>query len=129
MVPGRSTPLRTPSLLAYGFPGLPLAALLLPMYVYLPTFYAADLGLGFTAVAVVLVMARLWDVATDPLVGSLSDRMAWRLGRRRPWMLAGVPLVLVSAYFLFLPGAGASWASMLLWTVLLTLGGTMLILP
>ena len=129
MIPGKSPPLKTPSLFAYGLPGLPLAALLLPMYVYLPTFYAADLALGFTAVAAVLMVARLWDVATDPLVGTLSDRMAWRLGRRRPWMLAGVPLVLTSAYFLFLPGADASWASMLLWTVLLTLGGTMLILP
>ena len=61
-------------LLAYGLPGLPLAALLLPLYIFLPAFYADDLGLGFTAVGAILLVARLSDVATDPLIGALSDR-------------------------------------------------------
>ena len=116
-------------LTAYGLPGLPLAALLLPLYVYLPTFYAADLGLGFAAVAAVLTATRIWDVLTDPLIGSLSDRTRSRFGRRRPWMLAGAPLLLVSAYFLFLPAPGASLPYLLLWVAILTLGGTMVLLP
>ncbi len=116
-------------LLAYGLPGLPLAALLLPLYVTLPAFYAVDLGLGFFAVGVVLLLARLWDVVTDPLIGSLSDRLTTRFGRRRPWLLAGAPLVMVSAAFLFLPGPGASSGGLLVWTMALYLGATMILLP
>ena len=116
-------------LTAYGLPGLPLAALLLPLYVYLPTFYAVDVGLGLGAVGAVLMAVRIWDVFTDPLIGTLSDRSRSRFGRRRPWMLAGAPLLLVSAYFLFLPAPGAGWPYLLLWVAVLTLGGTMVLLP
>ncbi len=116
-------------LTAYGLPGLPLAALLLPLYVYLPAFYAADLGLGFAAVGYVLAATRIWDVLTDPLIGTLSDRSRSRFGRRRPWMVTGAPLLLISAYFLFLPAPGADWSYLLLWVAALTLGGTMVLLP
>ena len=102
---------------------------MLPLFVTLPAFYAVDMGLGFATVGVVLLAARLWDVVTDPLIGSLSDRWAGRFGRRRPWLVAGAPLVLVIAALLFLPGETAAWPHMLLWTMLLYLGGTMIILP
>lgn len=116
-------------LFAYGLPGLPLAALMLPLFVTLPAFYAVDLGLGFATVGLVLMAARLWDVVTDPLIGVLSDRWSGRYGRRRPWLVAGTPLVLVSAALLFMPGETATWQRMLLWTMLLYLGGTMILLP
>ncbi len=127
--PQNSEPLARPVLLAYGLPGLPLAALLLPLYVTLPAFYAVDLGLGFFTVGVVLLLARLWDVVTDPVIGTLSDRLATPFGRRRPWLFAGAPLVMVSAGFLFLPGPGTDWGGLLIWTMVLYLGATMILLP
>jgi Na+/melibiose symporter-like transporter len=116
-------------LFAYGLPGLPLAVLLLPLYVTLPAFYAVDLGLGFITVGVVLLLARLWDVVTDPVIGALSDRLTTRFGRRRPWLLAGAPLVMASAGFLFLPGPGVGPGGLLVWTMALYLGATMILLP
>ncbi len=118
-----------PRLLAYGLPGLPLAALLLPLFVYLPTFYAENLGLGLGLVGSVLLIARLSDVVTDPLVGYLSDRFGWPLGRRRSWMLFGVPLLLVAAHRLFLPPGEVTAAYLLFWTVAAYLGATMVQLP
>ena len=79
-------PLRT--LLAFGVPGFPLAALLVPLYIYLPAFYADEMGLGLAAVGAILLAARLWDVVIDPLIGVLSDRWTTRIGRRRPWLIA-----------------------------------------
>lgn len=35
----------------------------------------------------IMVLGRLWDAVTDPLVGRLSDRTNSRWGRRRPWLL------------------------------------------
>ena len=52
-------------------------------------------------------------MASDPLIGLLSDRLATPLGRRRPWLLAGAPLVMVSAGYLFLPGPDAGGGGLL----------------
>ena len=104
------SPLSNLQLLTYGLPGLPLAILLLPLFITVPTYYADDLGLGFTTVGIVLLLARMWDVVTDPLIGILSDRTHHRLGRRRPWLLAGVPLMVLGAWALFRPAADVGWA-------------------
>ena len=125
----QSTRLSSGMLAVYGLPGLPLAAVMLPLFVYLPTFYAEDLGLGFALVGSLLLVARLTDVVTDPLVGALSDRFEWPLGRRRSWMLFGVPLLLVAAHRLFLPPEEVSGFYLLGWTVAVYLGATMVQLP
>lgn len=119
----------TTVLLAYALPGLPLAALTLPLYIYLPSFYAEDLGLGFALVGGLLLAARLWDMITDPLVGALSDRLDTTWGRRRPWLIAGTPLVMVSLWFLFDPPADASGTYLLVWTMALYLAATFVRLP
>ena len=126
---GRPAEIGRGLLFAYGLPGLPLAALMLPLFVTLPAFYAVDLGLGFATVGAVLLAARLWDMVTDPMIGFLSDRWFGPFGRRRPWLVAGTPLVLVGAGLLFMPGETATWPHLLLWTMLLYLGGTMILLP
>jgi len=120
---------RVADLVVYAGPALPLAVLLLPLYVTLPTYYAKDLGVGMAAVGAVLTVTRLWDVVTDPLIGWLSDRTGGRLGRRRPWMLAGIPLVILAVWLLFAPPFGVSAVHLLIWTVVLYLGGTMILLP
>lgn len=115
-------------LTAYGLLGLPMAAQQLPLYVFLPPFYAQDLGVGLAAVGAALLGARLWDMVTDPLVGWLSDRTGGRFGRRKPWILAGTPLLLVSIWYLFVPPEGASWLHLMVWTMVAYLGGTLLVL-
>lgn len=43
---------------------------------------------GALAGALILV-PRIWNVVTDPLMGGISDRVRSRWGRRRPFLLAG----------------------------------------
>jgi len=117
------------TLLAYAAPALPLAALTLPVYIYLPTVYANQLGLGLTLVGTVLLLARLWDVVSDPVVGVLSDATRWRLGRRRTWVLAGTPLVMLAVWFLLAPAGDVGPGYLLGWSLALYLGWTMMILP
>ncbi len=116
-------------LLVYGLPALPLAAMLFPVYIYLPTFYAREIGMGLSVVFAVLVVARFWDVITDPIIGLLSDRTRSRFGRRKPWILAGLPVVTISAWMLFRPPVEADWAYLALWSALGYLGWTMMLLP
>jgi Na+/melibiose symporter-like transporter len=124
-------PARLPAgeLLAYGLPGLPLAALQLPLFIFLPAYYAEGLGVGFAAVGAVLLAARLFDVVTDPLVGLLSDRLNSRIGRRKPWILLGTPVLLVASWALFVPPEGIAWPYLLIWTMAIYLAGTFVLLP
>lgn len=92
-----------PRLIAFSLISLPLAAAGLPLAVYLPAYYAQQAGLGLTLVGLVFMVGRLWDAASDPLIGLLSDRTRTRFGRRRPWIAAGGLLFGVASVALFLP--------------------------
>ncbi len=121
--------LQTKTLLSYGALAFPLAVCLLCLQVFVPTFYAASTGLSLSTVAVVLLIARLCDMVTDPMVGYLSDRTPASLGRRRIWVVMGLPLVSVAAWALFLPPAEPSAGYLLFWTTAIYLAGTMVIVP
>ena len=51
----------------------------------------------------VILISKIYDAITDPFEGVLSDRTRTRLGRRRPYLLAGIPLVFISFAALFYP--------------------------
>ena len=112
-------------LVAYGLPGLPLAVLGLPLFIYLPTFYAETVGIELATIGLALLIARLWDMVTDPVIGVLSDRTRSRFGRRRPWMVGALPLLCLSIWFLFVPPAGAGVGHLLIWSIALYLAWTM----
>jgi len=56
-------------LAAYSAPALPIAAFATPLAIYAPPFYATDMGLGLTAVGTIFMVARFWDLFTDPVMG------------------------------------------------------------
>ncbi len=100
-----------------------------PVYVFLAEFYATAHGLPLGAIGAVFIAARLFDAVSDPVAGIASDRWSTRWGRRRPWLAAGAPLVMLSAWMLFVPGAGAGLAGFAVWLFLLTLGWTVMLTP
>ncbi|WP_312764887.1 MFS transporter, partial [Stutzerimonas balearica] len=65
-------------LACYASLGLPLAMAMLPIYVLVPNFYAAELGLGLGITGLVLFLARLVDTFQDPWLGRLIDRSSER---------------------------------------------------
>jgi glycoside/pentoside/hexuronide:cation symporter, GPH family len=122
-------PIDRATLVAYALPGLPIAMVGLPLYIYLPSFYAVDLGLGLGVVGAVLLAARLWDIVVDLGIGELSDRIHTRFGRRRPWLILALPVICLAVELLFRPVAPVSWSYLLVWTMALYLGWTMFLLP
>ena len=60
--------------LRYGFMGLPLAFVALPLYVVLPHHYASQYGVPLATLGLILLFARFFDAAIDPLLGRWSDR-------------------------------------------------------
>ena len=108
----RPIPLGT--LAAYGSLALPLAAGFIALQVIVPTFYAQVLGLSLSAVGGILLVARLWDMVTDPVVGYLSDHTPAHWGRRKLWVVGSAPLVALSVWLLFNPGESVGNSYLLL---------------
>lgn len=111
---------------------IPLAGAGLPLAVYLPAYYATDLGLGLGLVGAVFMISRLGDAFIDPLVGAWSDRTRGRFGRRKPWIAAGAPLFALASLAIFAPGLmgvrpGALWLSA--WLAVFYIGWTMIQIP
>jgi Na+/melibiose symporter-like transporter len=117
------------TLFLYALPALMTSVAALPMALFVPAFYASELGLPLAAVGAAIAASRLLDVVTDPLIGSLSDRFSTRWGRRKPWILLGTPLFVVSVWQVFVPGENAGVGYLLFWSALLYLGFTMIDLP
>jgi len=115
--------------LLYGLPGLALAMPTIPVFVFLPTLYAETVGLSLAAVGAVLLAARLVDGVTDPVVGWLSDRVATRWGRRKPWIALGGLLAAPALLMLFMPPEGAGVGHLLGWSILLYVGWTLVNVP
>ena len=65
--------------------------------------YAKYFGIPLTTIAAVLILARVFDSITDPLVGFYSDRYHRRVGNRKPFIIIGCVLFVISSYFLFVP--------------------------
>jgi GPH family glycoside/pentoside/hexuronide:cation symporter len=119
-------------LLAYAAPALPLSALSAPIAVYLPPFYAMEMGLGLTAVGAVFMLSRVWDIITDPATGYLTDRFGSRFGRRRHWLVVSVPILMLCVAMVFMPelmGFEHPSSSYLLgWMIVLYVGYTIAML-
>jgi glycoside/pentoside/hexuronide:cation symporter, GPH family len=69
-------------------------------------YYTAVLGLSGSLVGLALAISMAVDAVFDPLIGSLSDNVRSKLGRRLPPMLIGAPLFAISLWLLFSPPAG-----------------------
>lgn len=69
-------------------------------------FFNLGLGINAAYLGVVLMILRLWDAVTDPLMGNISDNARTRWGRRRPFLFIGaITTGLLSMGFWFIPAS------------------------
>jgi GPH family glycoside/pentoside/hexuronide:cation symporter len=78
-------------------------------------YYIDELGLAVAMAAIINIIYAIWDAVNDLLVGFFSDNTRTRWGRRRPWLLTGLPFyvgILVLVYAVpkpFLQGNALFW--------------------
>jgi len=128
-VTGHPHPLTGSRLVAYGLPALAFAVPTIPVYVYLPSFYAEDMGLGLALTGTILLLVRILDVISDPLVGLISDRLPTRYGRRKPWIALGGIAASIALIALFTPPTGVSAIYLGFWSAVLYVGWTLIAVP
>lgn len=54
---------------------------------YLPFFYSTVFGLSLVDATVLMLVTRIWDGISDPMMGVIADRTSTRWGRYRPYLL------------------------------------------
>lgn len=116
-------------LYGYALTEMPLSMAATPMALFIAPFYARDLGLSLAVVGTILMLARISDVISDPLIGQLSDRTRTRFGRRKPWILLGAPLLLASIWMLFVPSGAVTDGYFAFWLITLWLAWTLIGIP
>jgi GPH family glycoside/pentoside/hexuronide:cation symporter len=95
---------RWPQGLRYGLMALPLAFVALPLYVFLPNYYARNFGLPLASLGALLLLARVADALVDPLLGRWIDRLFVRSQAQVLRFSAMAALLLASGFVaLFFP--------------------------
>lgn len=61
-------------LISYSIFAFPLAFIALPIYIYLPNYYADNFALNLKNIALILLITRLIDTIQDPIFGIISDK-------------------------------------------------------
>lgn len=65
--------------------------------------YNIELGIDPVWVGFALMVPRLFDALTDPLMGNISDNTRSRWGRRRPWIFVGASISALLLPLLWMP--------------------------
>ena len=82
---------------------------------YLPFFYSNIFGLNLVDAGVLVLVTRIWDAVSDPMMGIIADRTNTKWGKYRPYLLWVAPLFSIAGILLFTTpdwdyGAKLVWA-------------------
>jgi GPH family glycoside/pentoside/hexuronide:cation symporter len=91
-------------LLAFSLPGAMQGFMHAPENL-IQGIYAKHAGLSLAALAAAMLLTRLFDAVTYPLIGYLSDLTARRNGSRKGWIALGSAVTAVGLWFLYRPPA------------------------
>ena len=93
--------------IGYGFGDMASSTFWKIFSYYLPFFYSNIFGLRLDQVAVLLMVTRIWDAVSDPMMGIMADRTRTRWGKYRPYLLLmAVPFALCGIFLFTTPDAG-----------------------
>lgn len=121
-------PLSLATILFFSGTSLPLGALAIAMSVYLPPYFASQLGVSLAVVGGAFATVRLLDLAVDFALGIAMDRTKTRWGRYRVWTLIGAPFFMAAIFMLFMAPQGIGMGYIIAWLLVLYFGNSILAL-
>lgn len=85
---------------------------------YLTVFYTDIVGLAPAVAAAIMMVAKIWDAVNDPMMGAITERTRSKMGRFRPYILFGTPLLAIASVLCFThPFSGSSVAGVVWATI------------
>ena len=122
--------MKLPVLAAYALPVVATQFVYASFTTVLPGIYVKYFGLSAATIAWALLVTRLVDAVSDPLIGYFSDATRSPVGRRKPWIAAGTLIVGVAIWQISHPGSAADVAvHFTFWAIVFYLGWTMMEIP
>ena len=112
----------------YSLPSIPLAAAQIAVYIAVPAIYSKIAAVGIGITGLVIMISRVIDMITDPILGTYLDRMVEKIGWKF-WLLIGFPLISIGIFILFNPLDSLEITSLLLGVIFVTLGWTFFSIP
>lgn len=77
---------------------------------YLPIFYTNVFGLNPAHAAMLLLVTKLYDAVSDPVMGIIADRTTTRWGRYRPYLLwIALPFGIIGTLSFYTPETSYTW--------------------
>jgi len=101
--------------IGYGFGDMSSSTFWKIFSYYLPFFYSNIFGLSLIDAGVLVLVTRIWDAVSDPMMGIIADRTNTKWGKYRPFLLWVAPLFSICGILLFTTpdwnyGAKLIWA-------------------
>ena len=101
--------------IGYGFGDMSSSTFWKVFSYYLPIFYSNIFGLSLIDAGVLVLVTRIWDAVSDPMMGIIADRTNTKWGKYRPYLLWVAPLFSICGILLFTTpdwdyGAKLIWA-------------------
>ena len=103
--------------LGWGLGSLSMSAMFNAMSLLLLAFMVEHVGIAAATAGLLILVSKIYDAVTDPLMGVLTDRTKSRWGRRRPYLLLGGFLAGGSFIMVFTVPAFDSQAALLIYVV------------
>ncbi|MHA1267737.1 MAG: MFS transporter [Candidatus Helarchaeota archaeon] len=110
----------TVTMLKYGIGGLGLT-LFSGMFAYVYNFYFYNFSSPSINIGLILgytfLIFGIWNAINDPIFGFISDKTRSRWGRRRPYIIFFIPVLIVGILMLFFP-MGTGFTFYFIWILL-----------
>ncbi len=84
---------------------------------FLLFFYSQVLGASPVLISTAIALTTFLDAAVDPIIGSFSDNLKSRLGRRHPLMYAAALPLALGLYLIFSPPLGWEGTQLFIWVL------------
>ena len=123
-----SSALSLPRILTFSLGNLPIQAISIAVFVYLPPYFAGHLGVAMGLVGAAWGFVRMIDIPIDVILAVLMDRTRTSVGRYRVWMIAGAPILMLGLYRLFMAPHGFGAPYLIGWLLVMYLGYSILYL-
>jgi Na+/melibiose symporter-like transporter len=102
-------------MLLYAMSGFGIGCIDFIVAVYLLKYYTDHVALSATLAGLALMLGKLFDGVSDPVMGYISDRTRTRWGRRRPWFMVGMAPLALSFIAMFSAESEWSQTELFLW--------------
>lgn len=88
MIADKTSAIKLTEKIGYGFGDMASSMFWKVFSYYLPFFFSNIYGLSLDQIALLLMVTRIWDAVSDPMMGIIADRTHTKWGKYRPYLLA-----------------------------------------